>query len=197
MLGRFLHRLRRNQDGATIVEFAFVAPVFVVLIMGLFDLAHTGYTNSLLQGSMQRAGRASTLENVASRNNSTEAAVREQLQNIIPGGTITFTRRAYFDFEDVGQPEEFDDLNTDGVCNNNEPFEDDNGNGSWDADKGEASFGGARDAVLLTADISYPRLFPMAELIGLDRTVNLQASTVLRNQPYDTQDITVEVRNCE
>ena len=103
---------------------------------------------------------------------------------------------SHFDFEDIGEAEEYTDDNNDGVCNNNEPFVDSNGNGQWDANRGEEGIGGARDAVLYTAVVTYPRLFPMYGLAGLPQDVELRASTVLRNQPYDEQDRTVVTGNC-
>ena len=76
-------------------------------------------------------------------------------------------------------------------------YQDLNGNGQWDADRGETGFGGARDAISLTATARYNRLFPMNGLLGLPSTVTISASTVLRNQPFDDQDRTVTLENCE
>ncbi|OYX46938.1 MAG: hypothetical protein B7Y97_13125, partial [Sphingomonas sp. 32-66-10] len=36
--------LRRDESGATIVEFAMVAPVLGLVLLGAFDVAHTLYT---------------------------------------------------------------------------------------------------------------------------------------------------------
>ena len=51
-------------------------------------------------------------------------------------------------------------------------------------------------AVLYTAVVSYPRLFPMYGLVGMSNTVTLRAATVLRNQPFDEQDRSTETGNC-
>lgn len=185
-----------HEEGATIVEFGLVAPVFVLMLVGVFDVSHTLYASSILQGTMQRAGRTFTLENASSRQNEVESFVIGQVRQIAPSATVTFQRLAYTDFADVGQPEAFDDLNRDGRCNTNEPFEDANANNQWDPDRGAAGFGGANDAVLLTATVRYDRLFPMAGLAGLPEEVILEASTVLRNQPFDLQDLTVNMRRC-
>lgn len=190
-------RLRRDDKGNTIVEFAIVAPVFIIMLLGVFDVAHTLYSSSVLQGVMQKAGRDFTLENSGSNKGALENWVTNRVQDIAPSATVTFTQQAYFDFADVGQPETWNDSSpADGLCNNNEPYEDANDNGQWDADRGASGLGGARDAVLFTADVTYDRLLPMAELIGLPNTVTLSSSTVLRNQPFDTQDRSVVSRNC-
>ena len=66
----------------------------------------------------------------------------------------------------------------------------------WDTDRGVDGMGGARDAVLYTVTVSYPRAFPLMHLIGLPETVTSRSQTVLRNQPYGSQDQTVSLGEC-
>lgn len=193
-----LRRLPADRRGVTLVEFALVAPVLIVMVMGLFDIAHTQYTSSMLRGAMQKAARDLTLENANSQQINIDARVREQVATVMPqGATVTVEKVSHFDFADVGEPEEFTDQNDDDICNNNEVYIDNNNNGSWDADRGKDGIGGARDVVLYTTRVSYPRLFPMYGLIGLSQNVELSSSTVLRNQPFDEQNDRVTTqRNC-
>src|SRR3546814_7855992 len=51
-----------DASGNTIVEFAFVGPVLVLLLMGTLDVGHTLYMQAVLQGVMQKAARDSALE---------------------------------------------------------------------------------------------------------------------------------------
>ncbi len=195
--GRFWAQLRRDEDGATLTEFGFVAPVLILMIMGIFDLGHTQYTTALVNGAMQKAGRDLTLESAGSQESTIDKRVIDQVQNVVPGtAKIELIKVSNFDFSDIGEPEEFTDENNDGICNNNEVFADQNDNGKWDPDRGKVGIGGARDAVLYTAVVTYPRLFPMAGLAGLPEDVEVRASTVLRNQPFDEQDRNVETGNC-
>lgn len=193
----FFRQLRRDKSGATLTEFGFVAPVLILMIMGIFDMAHSQYTTALLNGAMQKAGRDLTLESAGSQESTIDQRVIDEITLVVPdSATITLEKLSHFDFEDIGEEEEYSDDNNDGICNNNEPFVDANENGQWDADRGEDGIGGARDAVLYTAVVSYPRLFPMYGLAGLPQEVELRASTVLRNQPYDEQDRTIVTGNC-
>ena len=198
MIGRILpKRLGGDESGATLTEFAFVAPILCLMVMGIFDMAHTQYTRALINGSMQKAGRDLTLESAGSQEASIDARVIAQIKTVAPNNaTVTLEKLSHFDFADIGEEEEYSDDNGDGICNNNEPFVDANGNGQWDADRGETGVGGARDAVLYTAVVKYDRLFPMYGLAGMSQDVELRASTVLRNQPYDQQDRTVVTGNC-
>ena len=197
-LPALLRRLRGDSKGVTLVEFAFVGPVLILMIMGLFDIAHTQYTSSVLHGAMQKAGRDLTLENALSRQSQIDARVIEQVRSVMPNGaTVTLEKFSHFDFSDVNQPEEFTDQNGDNQCNNSEPYVDTNDNARWDADRGKGGIGGARDVVLYEATVTYPRMFPMFGLAGLPTNVSIKAATILRNQPFDEQnDRVTTVRNC-
>ena len=189
--------LLQQEDGATLTEFGLVAPMFILMIMGVFDMAHTQYTRGMMNGAMQAAGRDLTLESAGSLQGSIDQVVIDRVQTVVPANaTIQLEKLSHFEFADIGEAEEFDDDNGDGICNNNELFADANGNGQWDSNRGQDGIGGARDAVLYTAVVSYDRLFPMYGLAGMPQAITLRASTVLRNQPYDEQDLTVSTGNC-
>jgi len=193
---RTVSAIWRDEQGATLVEFAFVAPIFLVLLLGIFDAAYTQYSASMVNGVMQKAGRDMTLENAGGNQATLDAMVEDRVQRVVPGATVALSKLSHFDFDDIGEAEDFTDEDGDGICNNNEIYVDDNANGQWDADKGKSGIGGARDAVLYTATVTYPRIFPMYTLIGLPETVTVSASTVLRNQPYDNQDRSTTTGNC-
>jgi Flp pilus assembly protein TadG len=192
---RTLFALRRDSAGATLVEFAMLLPVLLMTLMGLFDLAYNMYTSSMLNGSIQKVARDSTIEGAST--GSLDANVTKAVKAIVPGATLTFTRKSYSSFTKVGRAEDYTDVNKDGVCNANEPYEDANGNGSWDSDVGLAGQGGARDAVLYTVKVTYQRAFPVASFVGLSNTFTTSSSMVLRNQPYGLQNqVTSTMGNC-
>jgi Flp pilus assembly protein TadG len=187
------HRLPpilRNQSGASAVEFALIAPVFMVVLMGAFDIGHTQYAQSILHGEMTKAGRSSTFEtgSGATRQAILDKQVSSAVKKISRQATVTFTRKAFNSYSRAQNPgEPFKDSNLNGICNAGEAFEDSNRNGVWDSDAGVNGQGGAKDVVLYTATVTYPRLFPMAKLLGWPGTVTLSAATTLRNQPFDDQ----------
>lgn len=183
--------LTRDERGSTIVEFAIVLPVLMILIMGAMDTGFQLYTRAILAGEMQKAGRDSSLEDGTSNATTLNDRVRSAVHNIMPDATVTFTRKSYRTFSDAAaaQAEDYTDTDGDGTCDNGEPFEDANNNGTWDADGGNTGQGGAKDAVVYTATAVYPRMFPIAKLIGISDRVTLTSSTVLRNQPYSDQDL--------
>jgi Flp pilus assembly protein TadG len=162
--------------------------------MGLFDLSYGLYSASVLQGAIQKAARDATIE--SSQPTALDARVKTAVHNIVPTASLTFTRSSYANFSDIGVPEDFTDVNGDGRCDAGEPFEDENGNGTWDEDRGREGNGGARDAVLYTVTASYPRPFPVTGLLGLPTQNTITARTVLRNQPWDIQDHAIKTGNC-
>ena len=188
--------LHGDERGVTLVEFALIAPVLIVTIMGVFDFALNFYMKSVLEGAVQRAERDSTVEQYASSPGGRDAQVTGAVHSVLPSAQLVFTRAAYTNYADVGQAEEFTDTNNDGTCNNNEPFEDINSNGIWDQDRALGATSGARDTVLYTVEVTYERKFPLASLIGFEDEVYLRAATVLRNQPYNTQDVSTATGNC-
>ncbi|MCH7628694.1 MAG: pilus assembly protein [Proteobacteria bacterium] len=194
---RALHTLWRAREGATAAEFALVLPVLVSVLMGMFDMGYNMWATTILQGAVQQAARASTLESASGQTATIDAKVTARVQQLVPSATLAFKRKAYTNFSNVSTPEDYTDTNANGACDNGEAFEDANGNGVWDADRGVTGLGGARDAVLYSATMSYPRAFPMAALVGLSSTVSTTATTVLRNQPFKLQEASTKVGNCK
>jgi Flp pilus assembly protein TadG len=181
-------RILRDESAVTIVEFGIVAPVMLLMLMGFFDLAHTEYARSVLQGAIQMAARNSTLESGQTSGSTIDAAVETQVQRVVgSNATWTSSRLSYSDFSDVGVAEPYTDTNGNGKYDKGECYEDVNGNGQWDSDMGASGQGGADDAVLYTMTVSYKRMFPMATMLGWPSNQTITASTVLRNQPYGTQ----------
>ena len=183
---RRLRDLARDRRGATIIEFAIVAPVMLSLIMGLGDLMYQTYLQSILDGAVQKAGRDSSLEDSATSQTALDAKVEAMVKSIAKNATFTYNRRSYSTFALV-KPEFFYDDNSDGVHQPTECFDDVNKNNQWDADPGRESQGGANDVTRYTVAVTYPRIFPVAKLIGFAASNTLTASTLLKNQPYKTQ----------
>ena len=182
MIRLFAKKMLADQSGVSIVEFAMLAPVLLMMLLGLFDMSYNMYANSMLQGAVQEAARDSALE--GSNDSAIDLAVTNAVQDVVPNAQVAFDRKAYASFTAVAQEESYTDVNNDGACNDGEPFEDANRNGVWDSDQGEAGSGGARDAVLYDVTIKYPRSFPIAPFIGISPYHQTTAVTVLRNQPF-------------
>lgn len=56
-----LNRLRKNQDGAAVVEFALSLPVLVTLIYGIFEFSQLYWANAGMQHALGEGARYATL----------------------------------------------------------------------------------------------------------------------------------------
>lgn len=185
-----------DSRGVTAVEFALVAPVFLLLLMGTFEFGQAIYLQGVLNGAVQNAGRDAGLESGVGAGANIDTLVRQQVAAIAPRGSILTTRKNYRSFLDVGKPEDFIDANNNQAYDPDECFTDANDNGQWDADKSQAGQGGADDVVVYTATLNYKRIVPLYSFLGWPDTGTAMATTVLRNQPYADQDARREVQIC-
>ena len=178
-------RLGSDQRGATLVEFALIVPVFLMLLLGLFDLGQLAYAKAILSGAVHQAARSSSLE--TGDTTKADAHVAEMVRRIAPGAAVRSSRVSYYDFADLGRPERWDDVNNDGTCSKGEGYVDENNNGRWDADIGVAGNGGAGDVVIYTVDVTYPPLFGLPLIPGGSDDRVISASVVKKNQPFADQ----------
>lgn len=194
---RRLTRLLPDSRGATVVEFALVAPILAIAVLGLLELGYNMYTAAVLEGTVQAAARSSTLEGASSNASTIDAAVTSAVKDVVPNATVTFQRTAYPTFSDVGKPEDYTDTNGNNRCDNGEPYEDANNNGTWDSDRGSNGTGGARDVVVYQVNVSYPRVLSVAGLFGGSGDYQMTTKTVLANQPWDNVKKSPAIRNCK
>ncbi|WP_242151296.1 TadE/TadG family type IV pilus assembly protein [Sphingomonas sp. BAUL-RG-20F-R05-02] len=184
-----LTNLVKSNRGSTLIEFAIIAPVLVLMLLGGLEIGHTIYVRSALVGSLQKAARDISLESASSSTqmNAINATVATAVHQIMPSAKVELVAKSYHDYSNAASPaEEYNDADHDGRCDHGEAFVDSNRNGSWDQDGSVSGRGSARDVVLLVATASYSRLGLTSLLAGSPQTV-LTAKTLIRNQPNDQQ----------
>ena len=178
-----LRRLGRDEKGATLVEFAFVLPALCILLLGIFDLGYRSYAASVIQGALHEAARMATVGGVSQTQ--IDQRVRDRLSNFSRQGTVTTSTSSYLDFAGVQMPERItSDTVPTNQFNNGDCFEDMNGNGTYDLDRGRGGLGNADDIVRYQVTFTYNRMFPIGRFIGWSNTETITSSTVLRNQPF-------------
>ena len=189
-----LRRLRTDDRGAYLIELALITPVFLMLMMGTFDLGFQMYAKATLSGAVEAAARSNTLETNIGNTNSIDAAVTAKMQQVAKYGSLTFSRQSYADYKSVGAPEDFTDSNGNGVRNPGECYQDINNNAMWDSDRGNNGQGGASDVVLYRVNFTFNRLFPLWNMLGEPQSKTISMATTLRNQPYSNQVSSSTVR---
>ncbi len=193
---RLIRALAAETRGVTVVEFAFVAPVLVLLLVGGFDLAHQSYVRAVLQGALNDAARRAAVEDpqfIAAGDTleeRVEALIDRQVRPVAPSGTITIVPHNFYDFTGIGNPEKLmTDVDEDGQYDETDGdcFADLDEDGEYDTDTGRDGIGGANDVVFYEATLTMPRLVPLHGFLPVSATYNLGADAAIRNQPYETQ----------
>ncbi len=189
-----LRRLARDEDGATLVEFALILLPMCILLMGGMEVAYTSMVRATMQGALNDAARRAAVENPDfsqyegdTLEDRIEQSVREIVGTMASDATVDVRQRSFFEFSNIGNPEKLlKDVNRNGRYDaaDGDCFEDANDNGSYDTDTGEIGGGGANDVVFYEATVTKPRLFPLHRLVGAGEEMEIHLQTAVRNQPY-------------
>jgi len=192
---RLFNLLKKNTEGATILEFAIVAPALFLLLVGFIEVGMILFVNTALEGATNigaRIGQTGDSQGNGQGNGvSRDTYIRNQIYNYSGGfldpASLTITMLTYNDFSDIGQPEPCISPaappcpGTPGVN-----FIDINGNGIWDADMGQAGAGGSGSVVLYR--VSYPwHLFTplLRNIMGDSNGIyTITAVAPVRNEPF-------------
>jgi len=185
----FIRRIGANRDGATMVEFAFVAPILILLLAGSIELGMVFSTSALMEGALRDASRYGVTgqePNESARLERILEIVGERTLGLVDMSKARIEVLVYAKFGDIGKPESFVDANGNGVYDSGESFTDTNGNGVRNADSGVPGPGGSGDIVVYRIHYDWPLLTPvLGPIIGGDKTLPLTASLAVRNEPWD------------
>ena len=175
MIRALFRRLRRHKRGTAMVEFALTAPLFLLVLLGIFDFCWQMYAQQVLQGAVAKAGRDATLEAHSIEQEELDEAVTAQVTKVFKNAELTFYRRTFDDFSDI-KPLRWVDQN-DNDQKDPSPID------CWE-DGGKAGNGGADDIVQYTASMKFDRVLPVWKMLGQPQSKTLTAVTLLRNQPF-------------
>lgn len=192
-LQAILAKLRQDDSGATIVEFALIAVPMILILIGGLDLGYQSYVRTLMQGALNDAARKAAVENpdFDSSGETIEEQVENNIRDIVGtvalNATISVTQRSFFEFSNIGNPEKLmTDVNGNGQFDEDDGdcWEDANENGEFDTDAGRDGRGGSNEVVFYTANISMPRLLPLDSFVNVSPTIDMAIETAVRTQPY-------------
>jgi hypothetical protein len=181
--------LRACEAGATIVEFALIAPPLLAILCAIMEFSGVMFVQTLLEGAAREASRygitGRTPDGISHINR--EQKIREIIQEtgvgVIDLEQLHMETLVYDSFEDVGQPEPFTDENANAAYDPGEPYNDINGNGQWDEDMGAAGLGGPGSVVVYRLSYDWPIMIPMFVPI-FGETVTLNANIAVRNELF-------------
>ena len=187
-----LRRLRRRNEGSTLLEFAFVAPVLILLLFGGMEVGMIFFADSLLEGGLREASRfglTGAPPPSGTREDHIVEVVNSNGAGVVQIDETNVTTLVYPNFTSIGEPEPYTDTNGNGVHDVGEPFTDINCNSQWDPDMGKSGLGHGGEVVLYSINYELPLMTGLlAPLLGQDGKFPLTASVVVRNEPFDDGD---------
>lgn len=174
------------RKGVTAIEFAIIAPVLLMMVMGTMEISLMMYARSLMEGASfnaSRTGKVGYAETGMTQEATIIAALHDRAGILMKTENITVTPKSYGSFSDVGEPEPFIDTNGNGVRDYGENYTDVNGDGVYSEDMGIASYGSSAQVTMYTITYDWPIFCPMLRPI-FGETKTLTALTVVKNEPY-------------
>lgn len=174
-----------SRRAVTAVEFALVAPVFLIMAFGIFDMGVMMFVNLSLESaalSAARYGSTGATPKSGSREGVLKKIISDETYGMIAENDVSIQTFIYPDFNSAAKAEWLTDLNGNGNWDEGEPFNDVNGNGVWDGDDGVAGVGGADAVVVYRVTALYRYKTPFLEdEFGAAR---LNASAPVLNEPF-------------
>ena len=142
---RFWRRIWRSEDASTTTEFAFVAPVVLLVIAGIIDFMLALFVTSLLEGGLQNASRLARTgfqSVVGPRIDAIRNEIEDATIGFVDMDDIVITSKVYPCFDSINQPEPYmDNSPANGSYDVGEVYTDVNGNGTRDLDMATSGFG--------------------------------------------------------
>jgi hypothetical protein len=175
-----------DETGNAMMEFAFLAPVFLAMLGAIMEFSGIMFVQAMLEGGAREASRygiTGFTSDGVSREDQIRAIVAQNTHGIVDLDRLDMDTLVYHNFADIGQPEPFTDENDNGVYDEGEPFTDINGNGSWDEDMGAAGLGGPGDVVVYRMSYDWNIMIPFFRMFFGD-AITLRANIAVRNEPF-------------
>jgi Flp pilus assembly protein TadG len=182
---KYGRNLASDVGGVTAIEFALIAPVFVMLLMGIVEFSLIMFVNSTMEGATAASGRYGKTGYTAygsSRKQQIIDTVAAKTNGLLNPSLINVTTTVYPSFDSISKDEPYIDTNRNGTHDVGEAYTDANHNGQWDS-SGASGLGNSNDIVVYT--VSYPWTIN-TPLIGsiFGNPFIISSRTVVKNEPY-------------
>lgn len=179
----------RAQQGAIAIEFALLAPVIILLLMGIIEFGLIMWASTVLEGATSmgaRVGKSGATTSGMTR----EQYIRNEIKRVAGGlldpNAIVIGTQPYPTFNTTGNPPPEPCITA--RCGSGQAgvdYSDLNGNAAYDAVRSDSGMGG--DVVVYRSTYDWPLKTPIfAQAIGRGATnsFTITAVTVVRNEPF-------------
>ena len=188
----------QDTRGTTAIEFAVIAPLFFLILFATLEFGLIGFTQIVLQAAVADVSRTVSISTNQSpgfdRVNQFKTLVRQKI-SALPNGANVSISSAKVTGNGGGGIASVPDIclttppSSPASCPAGTPFQDNNGNGSYDAPGGN-DLGSSGDVVQLKVSLPWQVKFPFVKSLfsGKDSNGNatgiilLSASTIMKNE---------------
>ncbi|MBP2301107.1 TadE/TadG family type IV pilus assembly protein [Azospirillum picis] len=175
---------RMDNKGSVAVEFAIVAPVIILIFVGIFELGMLELSRNCLELAAREASRIGITGRTPA-NTSREQYIKDTVQTITAGyfqpSRVFVTLWVYSSFN-LTDPEPWTDTNHNGTWDADEPYTDVNKNGHWDGNMAASGAGGPGDVVRYRITASRPYLTPIWKTLMGDGDAHFMVEAVVKNE---------------
>ena len=202
-----LKRFLKDRSGANAIEAALAFPVFILMLIGVIELAMLMFVQVAVEGGLREASRYGITGQQpgggVTREQQIATIIQKHSKDLVSIDATDIEMLVYEDFSSVGQPESYIDGDPndgpdfkDGIDEFVPSMHDKNGNGVWDSDQGDGSqgAGGSGAVVLYRVRFDWDWLTPLPDLFdalthsstSLQDKVQLEAAIAVQNEPWPT-----------
>lgn len=205
-------RFARDSDGATIIEFALIFPIVLMITFGIMEISLCMASLVTLEGGLKQASRygitsqtptaaqmdeiqdeiPSAFAGADDRTKQIMAILNQNTLDLIDLNTATISTQVFSSFSVVKNGEPYTDLNGNGQYDTGEPYSDMNCNRTRDGPGASGnSVGGAGNIVVYTVNYNWKILTPIiGQWLGNPDPdhvgrylIPMSASIVVKNEP--------------
>ena len=190
-------RFLKDRQGASMIELAIAFPVFILMLVGVVELALLMFVQVTVEGGLREASRFGITGQDpgvgTSREQKIAEIVSDHAHKLVKIDPDDIELLVYEDFSSIGKPEPYEDNDpNDGDFDEAKGDQfipeqhDKNGNGIWDKDRGDGSQGAGDSGAVVLYRVSFEWEFLtpfFSAAAGRDR-VDLQAAVAVRNEPW-------------
>lgn len=180
-----LQRWHDDETGSVAVEFAFLAPIIILIFVAVFELAMLEICRNDLELAAREASRfgiTGTVPDGKTREQAIEDIVLRIAGNYFIPGSVEVTTGVYNDFSST-EPEPWTDLNGNGTYDKGESYVDVNKNGQYDFNMAASGAGGFNSIVRYTVTARRAYLTPIWRSLTGQSEAAFRVETLVKNEP--------------
>jgi len=185
-----MKNFRSDQSGATIIEFALVAPVFFLIMFAVMEFGMVGMTQVAIESAVSATAREASIGKAATGGDRVQYVrthIKEKLENILDADRLVISANTVLGGGVQADPDICmdDPPRIGGACNPPLAFEEVNGIPGYQDGTAVMSLGGAGDLIEVRVFYPWRVRFPvMTRFFGDNGVMMITANAIVKNEAF-------------